>query len=183
VRVRLTLRSAPCVMPGGDGAGRVRLLSPSEVKDSPFPFSSRSGMEHRPASIYDALSKAANKPCDEKAILTAVIEKMYVSVALDYPLARLILTAALPLVSFRWRCSCVDLKCWGNDEEVVSRCLDLLEVLTQGYSTAKACASLPPIKAMLQGHASDTFAKTFSTPRLRATFYVILSRILFQQSQ
>ena len=78
------------------------------------------------------------------------------------------------------------LNVFASDEQVVAASLELLENLSLGYASSQLLSASEPIKAILQSHRFDAFP--FLTragaqrARLHSSFYVILGRILFKQS-
>ena len=78
------------------------------------------------------------------------------------------------------------LNVFAGDEQVVAASLELLENLSLGYASSQLLSASEPIKAILQSHRFDAFP--FLTragaqrARLHSSFYVILGRILFKQS-
>ena len=78
------------------------------------------------------------------------------------------------------------LNVFASNELVVASSLELLENLSLGYASSQLLSASEPIKNILQNHRFDAFP--FLTragaqrARLHSSFYVILGRILFKQS-
>merc|ERR1719401_836769 len=73
-----------------------------------------------------------------------------------------------------------NLKYWPDNQEVVSKTLELLLDMASGYSSSKVLLTLETVKLLARHHTSEhfPFLGVPSNARHRTTFHTVLARLL-----